>query len=157
MLGKLSRANKVCFWTGFFGTLFLGAGLIYAESRIYLVKRAEHFPQDRYLQTISPQEYKRFVDTGKKDIDEAGGQPFRVTTYEINYDGKYALWNISFKDEDERWHLDSMERQGYIVALSTMEVVEAYDPRRGGNVKEAVFTPLGEMPTDYYAVEVSTP
>jgi hypothetical protein len=37
-----------------------------------------------------------------------------------------------------------------------MEVVEAYDPRRGGNVKEAVFTPLGEMPTDYYAVDGST-
>lgn len=128
-----------------------------AETRVYLVKRAENFPQDRYLIRLSPQEYKTFVSTGKKSMVEAGGQPFRLTSYDISYDGKYALWTVSFKDEDEKWHLDSMESKGYIVLLSSMDVSEVYDPRQGGNRTEFVSAELATLPTDYYAVAVSTP
>ena len=143
-----------------FFTLLTLVGLVaylQGETRTYLVKRAEHFPQDRYLYMVSPQEYKFFVDTGKKSITEAGGQPFRMTSYEINYDGKYALWNVSFKDEDERWHIGSMERQGYIVMLSSSDVITTYDPRLGGNRTELEFKELAYLPTDFYKVEVSTP
>jgi hypothetical protein len=129
----------------------------WCETRTYLVKRAEDFPQDRYLLVISPQEYKNFTDTGKKSIKDAGGQPYRVTSYEINYSGKYALWTVSFANDDERWHIDSMEKQGYIVLLSSMDIVDRFDPRRGGIVQEAEYQTLAALPTDYYQVAVSTP
>jgi len=127
-----------------------------AETRTYLVKRHENFPQDRYLLTYSPLEYKRFINTGKKDIAAAHGQPFRITSYELNYNGKYALWNVSYKDTPEMDSLNSMEAQKYIVLLSTLEVINTYDPRIGGSRTEARYTVLSELPTDYYVVEVST-
>ncbi len=133
-------------------SLFLATGA-YAETRTYLVKRAEHFPQDRYLITVSPQEFKTFIDTGKKNIDEAKGQPFRTTSYTLNFDGKYALWNVSFKDEDEKNHLDSMEKKGYIVLLSTSEAVTTYDPRIGGNTTEFVQMVSTTIPNDFYSAE----
>jgi len=128
----------------------------FAETRTYLVKRADNFPQDRYLITVIPEEYKRFIDTGKKTISEADGQPFRITSYVFNYNGKYALWTVSFRDEDERWHLDSMERQGYIILLSRMDITPVYDARKGGNVTEVTQDNLAPLPTDYYAVAVSS-
>jgi len=131
--------------------------LLQGETRTYLVKRAEHFPQDRFVEKWSPLEYRLFVNTGKKTIEEAGGQPFRITSYAINYDGKYALMSVTAKDEDEKWHYDSMESKGYIVLLSTMDTVSNYDPQLGGYRTEAVSSRLSELPTDYYQVEVSTP
>jgi len=128
----------------------------YAETRTYLVKCADNFPQDRYLITISPEEYKRFIDTGKKTISEADGQPFRITSYVLNYNGKYALWTVSFKDADERWRMDSMESKGYITLLSRMDVVSAYDARKGGSVTEVTQDNFAPLPTDYYAVEASS-
>lgn len=135
--------------------LFLSS-LAWAETRTYLVKRTEHFPQDRYLYEISPQEFKKFVDTGKKTMVDANGQPFRLTAYTINYSGKYAMWSVSFKDEDEKWHIDSMEKQGYIILLSSMDVVTVnYGPK--GDVIEVRQSILSETPTDYYYVGTSTP
>ncbi|MGD9642761.1 MAG: hypothetical protein AB7V08_08485 [Elusimicrobiales bacterium] len=143
-----------------FGALLFLVGLVsflQGETRTYLVKRAEHFPQDRFVENWSPLEYRLFVNTGKKTIGEAGGQPFHITSYQINYDGKYALLSVTTKDEDERWHYASMESKGYIVLLSTMDVVGVYDSRIGGYRTEVVFQELADLPTDYYQVTVSTP
>ena len=139
----------------FFFFLFFSAGLC-AETRTYLVYRLDNFPQDRYLYVISPQEYKRFVDTGKQNITEASGQPFQITSYEISPTGKYATWTVTAKDADELWHIDSMEKQGYIVKISTFDVVSVYDRNKGGYISEPLFIPLSELPTDFYQVGVST-
>lgn len=157
MLGKMTRANWAFLGSGFFGTLLFFGSLLYAETHIYLVKRSEHFQQDRFLYTLNPQEYRFFVDTGKKTIGEAGGQPFRVTSYQISPSGKYALLSVTLKDEDEKWRYNSMVNQNYIVPLSTMDVVGVYDSRIGGYRTEVVFQELADLPTDYYQVTVSTP
>lgn len=136
--------------------LLVTAGLAVAETHTYLVKRSKHFPQDRYLYILSPQEYKYFSATGIKDINAAGGQPFRITSYEISPSGKYALWSVTASDEDERWHIESMKNKGYTILISSMGVVTRYDARRGGNISEVEFQQLAELPTDYYSVEVST-
>ena len=138
--------------------LLLLSASAFAETRTYLVYREDNFPQNRYLLTISPKEFKTFSDTGKKTITEAGGQPFRMTSYNLNYNGKYALWTISFKDDDEKWHMDSMEKKGYMVLLSSGEVVSTYNPQKGGNVIEYIGSgELAKMPTDFYKVNTSTP
>lgn len=138
-------------------TLMFFVAAVSAETRTYLVYRAAHFPQDRYLYSISPQEFKSFIDTGKKNIDEASGQPFRMTAYELNYNGKYALWTVSFKNEDEKWRLDSMEQKNYVVLLSSREVVSVYDSQRGGTVQVLESVELAQLPTDYYEITDSTP
>ncbi len=129
----------------------------FAETRTYLVYRQNNFPQDRYLYTISPQEFKAFMATGKTTITEADGQPFRMTSYKISSGGKYALWTVSFKDDSEKRSLDSMERQKYIVLLSSSEVVSEFLPQKGGYETAAIYNgELAELPTDYYMVGVST-
>ena len=135
--------------------LLLLTSMAYAETCTYLVYRKDNFPQDRYLYMVSPQEYKLFADTGKKSIDDAGGQPFRLTSYEINYSGAYALWTVTYADNDEKWHIDSMEKQGYIVLLSSIDVVSVdYGPH--GKVQEAISSYLMSLPTDYYQVSTNT-
>lgn len=129
----------------------------YAETRTYLVYRKDNFPQDRYLYTASPQEFKTFIDTGKKTITEAGGQPFRITSYEISWDGKYALWNVSHKDDTEKWHIDSMEQQGYIVLLSSMDIISENMGNRGIVTSGVYSGELSKIPTDFYRVAMSTP
>lgn len=126
------------------------------ETRTYLVYRRDNFPQDRYLSSYSPLEYQRFIDLGKKTIADAGGQPYRITSYEINFDGKYALWTITYQTEDEKWHIDSMEKQGYIMLLSSCEVVQQWNPQI--NYVETVLntSTLSQLPTDYYQVVEST-
>lgn len=135
--------------------LFL-VGIAAAEQRTYLVKRAEHFPQDRFLYTISPSEYKYFVDTGRKTIEAAEGQPFRLTSYTISPNGRYALLSVDYADSDERSRFDNMADRGLIVLISTMDVVTTFDPRIGGTKTEPVFTQLASLPTDFYEVSVSS-
>lgn len=135
--------------------LLLLASVAVAETRTYLVYRRDNFPQDRYALSFSPQEYKLFIDTGKKTIDEAKGQPFRMTSYDINYDGKYAVWKVSFKDEDELKHIDSMQNKGYIKLLSTTEIVPVWGHQRGWQ-DEVKFQSLAELPTDYYEIGISS-
>jgi len=135
--------------------ILLLVGYASAETRTYLVYRAGNFPQDRYLLTASPQEYKYFIDTGKKDISDAGGQPFRTTRYEINYSGVYALWTVD-GNPDDLPHIKTMEDKGYIVLLSSEEVVDVEDVTKGGSHKEMQETVLLTVPTDYYQVTVST-
>ena len=128
----------------------------YAETRTYLVYRKDNFPQDRYLLTASPQEFKTFIGTGEKNIDEAGGQPFRITSYEISTNGNYSLWTVTFKDTTEKRSIDSMERQGYITLLSSMDVVTENIGNRG-TVTSAIYNKtLAIMPTDFYKIEIST-
>jgi hypothetical protein len=130
--------------------LLVMSTFVYAETRTYLVKRAEHFPQDRYLLTLSPQEYKLFVATGRQDIKEAEGQPFKMTSYTINYSGKYALWTVTSKDADEDWHMESMKQKKYIDLISVSDVVETDDKRTGGKHTDFTYSTLMDMPTDYY-------
>ena len=128
-----------------------------ATTDTYLVYRANFFPQDRYLTTLSPMEYKYFVDTGKKNITNDGvdGQPFRLTSYEVNYDGKYAIWTVT-GNEEEKSHIATMLRKGFIVLLSSTNVVETEQGPRG-KVKEAVYSgQLAELPSDYYEVAISS-
>jgi hypothetical protein len=129
----------------------------FAETRTYLLYRARCFPQDRYLETISPTEYKYFIDTGKKNINAAGGQPFRLTTYELNYSSKYATWGVTYNDKDELKHMDKMVKINCAVLLSTMDVVSVYDPRIGGSeLQLEVSGALANYPTDYYYVDPSS-
>ena len=147
--------NSMKSW-GLFVVAVLLASALAAETRTYLVYRKDNFPQDRYLLTASPLEFKYFIETGKKDMGEAGGQPFRITSYEISYDGKYALWTVSYLDEDEHWRIDSMENKKYIVLLSSSEVVSVYEPRVGKYRLEVNNNHLAELPTDFYQVSIST-
>ena len=116
----------------------------------FLVIREGNFPQDRFLLTVSPQEYKYFIDCGKKTVGNAGGQPFRVTSYTINYSGKYALWSVTGA-LDEIPHIKTMLDKGYIVMLDAGEIVTDLDGR-------TFFAPehYADLPSDFYEVAESS-
>lgn len=136
--------------------LFLLATPLMAETRVYLVKRAEHFPLDRYATSLAPLEFKMFRDAGKRDIKSAGGQPFQITSYVLNFNGRYALWATSSNDSDEIRSEKSMVDKGYVILLETLDVAPARDVRAGGDMSVPVHNTLASMPTDYYQIEVST-
>lgn len=119
------------------------------ESTTYLVYRQSFFPQDRYKTNITPVEFKYFIATGKTSIAEAGGQPFAKTEYSINYSGKYALWTVSPQSEDKS-HIKTMVDKGYILKLSEQRLV------RNDDVTEMHTVQLASLPTDYYAVQITT-
>lgn len=121
-----------------------------ATTNTYLVYRKDNFPQDRYLNMISPQEYKTFIATGPQDIKSAKGQPSAITSYVISFDGKYALWTISTDNADELWHIDSMVKQGYIVLMSSFSVGVVVNPKGGKDVGVISSGDLMPMPTDFY-------
>lgn len=139
-----------------FFLVFVLAIVASADTRTYLVYRADNFPQDRYLTSISPLEYKRFMDTGKKDLDKANGQPFRLTRYEINYSGKYAIWGVSYDGSDELRSMESMERQGYIALISSCSLLSTYSPILGGVQDSLECVNTGAIPEDFYEVGVSS-
>lgn len=127
-----------------------------AETYRYLIY-ASNFPQDRYrtsVSTINPT-YRRFDSVGKKTINEVGGQPFRITNYEKNSTGKYAILNIT-PSETESGQLASMVRQGYIKLLSVHDVVSKYDASRGGYITEFQEEKYDILPDDFYDVVVSS-
>lgn len=100
--------------------------------------------------TASPQEYRYFIDCGKKTIVDAGGQPFRVTSYTINYSGKYALWTVTGV-LDEIPHLKTMVDKGYIILLDAGAVVMDLDGRTTYHPEH-----YADLPSDFYEVAVST-
>jgi hypothetical protein len=129
-----------------------------AETFTYVVFRHKCYPNDKYIYDLSPIEEKRFVDAGKITINSAGGQPFRMTTYALNFDGKYATLNIDDANEppQSKGFIRGMVANGCAVLISTQEVVTTYEPRLGGNVTDFVYKKLGEYPTDYYEVDPSS-
>ena len=129
----------------------------FAETRTYLVNRADNFPQDRFLATKEPDSFKTFASVGEQTLNEAAGQPFKLTRYVVSFDGKYALWNVTPVNEEELKYLDSMVKQGYITLIATLDVVPTYKVRLGGYTNDIVDKTFGELPRDYYAVDVSTP
>lgn len=132
------------------------AGMASAETRTYVIKRAKFFPQDKLLYTPNPTEYKYFIETGKKDIEEANGQPFRLTKYEITPSGNYSKLTITPKNDYEKNRYDKMEEDGEIILVSTADVKHEYDERIGGFKDEFYSHKLAEYPTDYYEVSAST-
>lgn len=135
--------------------MLLPAAAFAVESRTYLVLRAQYFPDDKYIDKPSPLEYKKFIDTGKKDISAAGGQPFRITTYDLNFNGKYALWGVTYNDADELGHINGLEQAGKIVLLSSTSLVDVYTPQRG-HQPDIFYKKLADLPTDFYNVEPSS-
>jgi len=135
--------------------LLLAGSLAAAETRTYLVKRAEHFPDDKYILVPSPQEYKKFIDTGKAKWADADGQPFRLTSYDINYNGKYAIWRVTYVNDVEKSRMDDYDNKKWIVLLSSMNVVMEATTR--GQQPRFASIELAPYPTDYYQVFPSTP
>lgn len=120
-----------------------------AETYRYLIY-ADNFPQDRYRTSISTVSatYQSFATTGKTDINAVNGQPFRITTYQKNATGKYAILNIT-PSETELIQLNSMEKQGYIKLLSVDDVVSRYDAGRGGYITEFLEAKCNDLPDDF--------
>jgi len=137
--------------------LFLIPVVGYAEMRAYLIYRQQCFPDDKYLYTLSPQEHRLFSKSGKQTIEDVpDGQPFRITQYEISYDGKYGLFQVDTDDEKEKASFGKMITDKCAVLLNTFDVVTVFDKQKGGPVKVPVHRELAKMPTDYYEVKVST-
>lgn len=126
------------------------ADLVSDKTYSFLVLREGNFPQDRFLYSASPQEYKYFIEVGEKDLDAAGGQPFRVTSYTVNYSGKYALWVVTGTLE-EMTHIDSMIAKGYIILLD-----EIYTSAGADGKVTAYPTHYADLPSDFYEVAIST-
>lgn len=137
--------------------LLLSASLALAESRTYVIYRALCYPNGKYALDVSPQEQKRFVDAGKKTIERAEGQPYRITSYSINFDGKYALFTVDDDGDPDKDYFRQMESKGCAKLITVTDVVTTFDPAKGGHKTEGITTTLSEMPTDYYYVDLSTP
>lgn len=136
--------------------LLAAVGVWAQETRTYLVRRAEYFPDDKFLYTPSPTEYRYFKALGRQNISEAGGQPFRMTSYTISPTGKYAIWSVTFSNENEKNKVDALASTGEVVLLSSASLVGVFNHQRGV-VTEMLTEKLADLPTDFFSVDISTP
>ena len=125
------------------------------SSTTYLIYRSQYFPQDRYKVKITPEEFKTFISSGKKSLLNTKGQPFALTSYTVNYSGKYALWTISAEPEDIS-HIDVMLDSDYIKKINKISIIEEYSKVKGGIAKYEVTETFDVLPTDFYDVIPST-
>lgn len=122
----------------------------YAETATYLVLRRQYFPDDKYLYEASPQEYKRFIDTGKTTKDLNGNDPVLMTSYVITATGRYAIWTVTDKNPDDKSSIKKLKDDGMIVLISTTEVVTQFIPRTSTYEKRTISClPLIALPTDF--------
>lgn len=129
----------------------------YAETATYLVLRQQCFSDDKYLYEVSPQGYKRFIDTGKTTKAENGDNPVIMTSYSITPNGRYAIWTVTDKNDDEKFKIKKLRDDGMILLMSTMAVVNQFIPRTSTYEMRTISSEqLIAMPTDFYQVEVST-
>ena len=128
------------------------SGTAAAETGVYLINRSEFFPQDRYAVTLTPLEFKMFSETGNENIKEASGQPYKMTSYKINYSGKYALWTVTYKDASEKASIESMCQKKYIQKLTEIKEIVSSRTKR----TDIITITLNPIPSDFYAVKVST-
>jgi hypothetical protein len=130
----------------------------FAQTRTYLVY-TEHFPQDRYRTSADGATlatYSRFDAIGAVNVKDAGGQPFRMTSYRKSSNPKYAIYTIS-PNRTRLRHLNSMEEKGYIKLLETMDVVSEYHPERGGCLLKSRKEFYGTLPYDFYVLTSTSP
>ena len=121
----------------------------------YLVYRQNFFPQDRFKIKIDPEEYRLFLDTGKNKLSDVKGQPFALTNYQLNYNGKYAIWRVNANEIDISSIL-IMTTSNYIYKISEIKIIEEYDNKDRRIKKYAITTNVAELPEDFYEVVVST-
>ena len=121
----------------------------------YLVYRQNFFPQDRFKIKITPEEYRLFSDTGKNKLSDVKGQPFALTNYTLNYDGKYALWSVN-ANEIEVAYILTMTTLHYIYKISETQVIEEYDNKDRRIKKYAITTISAEVPEDFYEIVITT-
>lgn len=127
---------------------------LHAETMTYLIYRHQCFPDDKYVREISPKERKLFSDAGKKTIEEAGGQPSRMTRYSLNFDGKYAIFNVDAEFDPDKNQFKKMVSDGCAIMLSSETIKSAY--YRDAPIVVSIVETLGTVPTDFFKVEVST-
>jgi hypothetical protein len=155
---KIKWWQYVLLWlVAVFAIIFLLTSYATSETYTYLVY-ADNFPQDRYrtsISTINPT-YSYFKYVGITDIKSAKGQPFRLTCYNKIYNPKYAIFTITPNDILIQ-QLNSMEKQGYIKLIETIEIISTYYLELGGYIVEVKQKKYEDFPLDLYSLSTSTP
>lgn len=87
--------------------------------------------------------------------DTKDNQPFKVTSYLIAPNTNYALVRVMPVNTDKDF-FKILEDNKYCYLVSTLDVVNIYDPRTGGNKREGKIFPVKNLPADYYKIWFST-
>lgn len=93
---------------------------------------------------------------GVKIIADAGGQPFRITSWTQPSNTSYFIVNIVPQNSTEIDFLANWEQQEIIKLIKIFDVVTLYDSRIGGYRRKGVTTKINDLPSDFY-IEISTP
>jgi hypothetical protein len=84
------------------------------------------------------------------------GQQFKITRYYKSYNGRYAVLTVNPTTTAERKRLSSMVASGYMVLLSSADLVSVYIPEKGGRILQYQETRHTEIPDDFWEVAKAT-